>query len=178
MQIVNFHPHNNQVGARGDCPHCTTRSYFRPVSTYIEPFKQARGQRIASAAECEACNKFVLVVGLRHTSNGQFDLDSVLPLGQPKDEVDNSIPINIASDFKEALRCQWISAHKACVVMCRRAIQASAIELGAKGNKLIDQIDDLRTSGKITEPLREFAHEIRLTGNDGAHPHPHLAPAF
>jgi hypothetical protein len=54
--------------------------------------------------------------------------------------------------------------------MCRRAVQSSAINLGAKGGKLIDQIDDLSKTGIITIPLKEFAHEVRLTGNDGAHP--------
>ena len=54
--------------------------------------------------------------------------------------------------------------------MCRRAVQGSVIELGAKGDRLIDQIDDLFKNGKITEALKDFAHEVRLTGNDGAHP--------
>jgi hypothetical protein len=77
----------------------------------------------------------------------------------------------VAEDFSEALRCQWIKAHKACVVMCRRAVQASALALGApKGKKLDQQIDALFAAGKITGPLKDFAHEVRLTGNKGAHP--------
>jgi hypothetical protein len=39
-----------------------------------------------------------------------------------------------------------------------------------KGRKLMDQIDDPSKTGIITAPQREFTHEIRLTGNDGAHP--------
>ena len=77
---------------------------------------------------------------------------------------------NVAEDFSEALRCHWIKSYRASVVMCRRAIQSSAIALKAKGDRLIDQIDDLFKSGKITESLKDFAHEVRLTGNDGAHP--------
>jgi Ribonuclease G/E len=42
--------------------------------------------------------------------------------------------------------------------------------LGAKKKRLTDQIDELATQGKITEPLKEFAHEIRVTRNMGAHP--------
>ena len=92
------------------------------------------------------------------------------PLGRPQDDVDPVIPVAIGADFSEALRCHWIHSYKASVVMCRRAIQSSAIALKAKGGKLIDQIDDLFKSGKITEALKDFAHEVRLTGNDGAHP--------
>lgn len=55
--------------------------------------------------------------------------------------------------------------------MCRRAIQASCLDQNAnKKSKLIAQIDELAAKGVITEPLRQFAHEVRLEGNDGAHP--------
>ena len=55
--------------------------------------------------------------------------------------------------------------------MCRRAIQASCIAQGAgKDKKLVAQIDELATKGLITGPLKEFAHEVRLEGNTGAHP--------
>jgi hypothetical protein len=68
----------------------------------------------------------------------------------------------VAEDFSEALRCQWIKAYKACVVMCARAIQGSAMALGAKKKKLTDQVDELFSQGKITEALKDFAHEIKL----------------
>jgi hypothetical protein len=97
-------------------------------------------------------------------------LVAVFPLGKPKDQVAQEVPPEIASDFKEALRCHWVEAYKACVVMCGRAIQASALALGAKGNQLIDQIDDLFCNGKITEALKDFAHIVRITRNVGAHP--------
>ena len=54
--------------------------------------------------------------------------------------------------------------------MCRRAIQASSKDFEAAGDKLIHQIDDLAKKGKITEPLKDMAHQIRKIGNDGAHP--------
>ncbi|MGH9804429.1 MAG: DUF4145 domain-containing protein, partial [Candidatus Acidiferrales bacterium] len=92
------------------------------------------------------------------------------PQGKPEESVDAAVTDSIADDFREALRCRWVRAYKGCVVMCRRAVQASAIELGGAGRELIDQIDDLFKQGKITVALRDFAHEVRLTGNIGAHP--------
>jgi hypothetical protein len=32
------------------------------------------------------------------------------------------------------------------------------------------QIDEMAGKGLITEPLKQWAHEVRLGGNDGAHP--------
>jgi hypothetical protein len=54
--------------------------------------------------------------------------------------------------------------------MCRRAMQSIAVDKNAKGNRLADQIDDLKAQGLITENLRAAAHEVRHFGNFGAHP--------
>ena len=170
MQIVNFPPQENKVGASGECPHCSpTKSYFRPLTSHVENAPNGF-QKLISAAQCESCKNFVLVVAHRNTNHQACVLDDVFPLGKPNDWVDVNVPKEIAADFSEALRCHFIKSYRASVVMCRRAIQSSSIELKAKGGRLIDQIDDLFSSGKITEALKDFAHEVRLTGNDGAHP--------
>lgn len=170
MEIVNFPTQYSQIGARGVCPHCSFKSYFKPVGTYQEQLPDNRGTNMASSAQCESCKKFVLVIGWHGVGQQSFNLQHVYPLGKPNDDVAQEVPTDIRSDFSEALRCKWINAYKACVVMCRRSIQASVIALGAPDDTLVKQIDTLFKAGKITEPLKDFAHEIRLTGNDGAHP--------
>jgi hypothetical protein len=93
------------------------------------------------------------------------------PLGKPNDEVAVEIPQHIQADYKEALRCRFVDANNATVEMCRRAVQATCIDLKAPADeKLVKQIDWLATSGIITAPLKEMAHRIRLGGNLGAHP--------
>jgi hypothetical protein len=74
-------------------------------------------------------------------------------------------------DFREALRCRFVDAYNATVEMCRRAVQASCIQLNAPADKkLVHQIDWLAAQGIITTPLKEMAHRVRLGGNLGAHP--------
>jgi hypothetical protein len=172
MQIVNFPPQYQQVGASGVCPHCGTKSYLKPVGAPLqEPFTNGSGNvTIVNPVQCESCKKFGLVVGVKQNQQAQAALIALYPAGAPDETVDPNVPDSVAQDVKEALRCLWVKAYKACVVMCRRAIQSSAIAQSAKGGRLIDQIDDLAKEGKITEALRQFAHEVRLVGNDGAHP--------
>ena len=174
MEIVNFATAHQQVGASGACPHCGNISYFKPVTgAYFELYQS--WQTICNATQCEACKKFALVVGNRNQSNGNvpFTLKAFYPLGRPSDDVDTAVPKEIAEDFREALRCKWVEARKATVTMCRRSIQTSCLAQGAdKRKKLVGQIDELAAKGLITEPLRQFAHEVRLEGNDGAHPNP------
>ena len=90
------------------------------------------------------------------------------PKRTPK--TDESIPAEIADDYKEAVKCFDIGAFKASVVMSRRVIQSSALERGIERGKLRDQIDKLNARELIPDSMSEWAHEIRLTGNIGAHP--------
>jgi hypothetical protein len=170
MEIVNFSP-LAQVGASGICPFCKVHSYFKPVTnSYQEVFPDGF-IRIVNVVQCEKCKKFALVIGMKVKSGiHDWELTSFYPLGTADDSVPAEVPKEIAEDFSEALRCQWVKAYKATVVMCRRAVQASVSDLGAKGGRLVEQIEDLFRNGRITSPLKDFAHEIRLTGNVGAHP--------
>jgi Domain of unknown function (DUF4145) len=172
MEIVNF-PQYSQVGARGDCPHCSCRSLFQPVGGGgYQELRPGNYYHLVSSAQCQACKRFVLVIGTRHQSagNAPYVLEAVYPLGKPNDSVAAEVPRLIAEDFSEALRCEWVKSYKAAVTMCRRALQASCVDLKAKDGKLQEQIDDLAEKRVITTALQETAHEIRSVGNDGAHP--------
>ena len=58
--------------------------------------------------------------------------------------------------------------------MVRRAIQASAFDLGVPDDrahqKLHQQIDGWQRRAPSRRTLKELAHELRFFGNDGAHP--------
>lgn len=171
VQIVNFPSNYDQIGASGTCPHCGAVSLFLPVGN---PYAYNIGtiQDICNAAQCQACKKFALVVGRRFKTSGNknYELVDFYPAGRPNDTVDPNVPPVIAEDLREALRCRWVNAYKATVVMCRRAIQATCIENKLADAKLQLQIDEMASKGLITEPLKQWAHEVRLGGNDGAHP--------
>lgn len=167
MELVNFGPQYAKLGGRGSCPHCNFPSYFEPVGA---AHYENGNCRMVHPAQCQNCKSFILLVGRRNQAQGQFSLEAFYPLGKPNDSVDEAVPLSIREDFAEALRCRWIKAYKATVTMCRRAIQSSVLDLGASDQKLVEQIDELATKGKLTTSLKDYAHEVRLAGNDGAHP--------
>jgi hypothetical protein len=43
---------------------------------------------------------------------------------------------------------------------------------GAEGHTLAAQIDDLASKGILPPVMKEWSHEVRLLGNDSAHPQP------
>jgi hypothetical protein len=171
MKIVNFPEMNYAyIGASGPCPYCPEHghTYFHPVQSAVDG-----NNRMAEIVKCEVCKGYALIVAKRPSSGSPWQLSAFYPMGSAPDRVDASIPGPIASDYLEGIRCRFVNAYRATVVMCRRALQASAIAMGAnKDAKLNAQIKELFTKGKITETLRDFATEVRLVGNDGAHPDP------
>lgn len=111
--------------------------------------------------ECNNCGNVVLA----SESSGK-----VYPNPMP-----SPTPTAIAEDSREALieakNCFTVQAWNATVAMCRRAIQAAAIEKGAPtGGSIVGQIDFLLSQGYITKGLHDTATVVRWTGNHGAHP--------
>lgn len=134
------------------CPYCgvystiTLRSGFRQLDIY----------------QCDQCDESFLLIIENNKIVDQY------PKRTPK--LDASIPTNVADDYIEAIKCFDVSAYKASVVMCRRALQTSVIGKSASKGYLNDQIDELCRKGIITAEIGQWSHEIRLTGNIGAHP--------
>jgi len=134
------------------CPHCGVHSTIT--------LRAANGAHYIYC--CDHCEKLFLLIAGKDSFIDQY------PKRTPK--LDAAIPLDVASDYIEVIKCFDVSAFKASVVMCRRALQTSVIEKGASNGRLIDQIDELCRNGIITEDIKIWSHEIRLTGNLGAHP--------
>jgi hypothetical protein len=54
--------------------------------------------------------------------------------------------------------------------MCRRALQAAALDKKCKRDKLEAQLDALVSMGVLNASLAQVAHQVRHFGNYGAHP--------
>ncbi len=120
---------------------------------------------------CQGCFEYILGIVLWNQYIGKFEYETHYPLGKPNDAVAKEIPEHIQPDFREALRCLFVDAYNATAEMCRRAIEASCLDLGApKKSVLQDMIDWLADQRIITPLLQQAAHKVRLGGNRGAHP--------
>jgi hypothetical protein len=78
----------------------------------------------------------------------------------------------------------WLQSHRnntdenwdAAAVMTRSALQAALREKKAVGKNLRDEIDDLAEKGLLPPVMKDWAHKLRLLGNDSAHPEPGQDP--
>ena len=126
---------------KGKCPYCGNQAAFPTVT---DPYREGSGneQRLIAVARCIACEEYILAL-LRIEERFGWIYDCHYPLDKPNDTLSEDIPLEIRSDFKEAMRAEWIKAYKATVLMCRRSLQTSCDMEKALGNDLYNQIDDL-----------------------------------
>jgi len=142
------------------CPYCHKYTELSERGAYNT------SQYLYWMGQCNACHKVVLVLSSRQTKH----VVQIYPNPLPK-LVDSRIPASIKNDFEEALECFSLSAFRSAGVMSRRALQCCCLDKGANENqRLVDQIEWLFTQGVLTKDLKDWAHEVRLTGNDAAHP--------
>ncbi|MBI4723352.1 MAG: DUF4145 domain-containing protein [Candidatus Stahlbacteria bacterium] len=139
------------------CPYCYKYTYLTNRGGW------SNGQTQYWMGECNSCHRVVLGVE-------EPEEHTMYPLPLPK-PVDERIPEPIRKDFEEALKCFSIEAYRAAGVMARRAMQSCCLDKGAsEDKKLNNQIEWLFTERIITKELKDWANEVRLTGNDAAHP--------
>jgi Domain of unknown function (DUF4145) len=169
MELSSYQPDGFVIN--GECPHCRKQAAFPTVTSISE---DPRHERKIAAARCIACNEYILAIikfQQLSSSGGRFVYDVHYPIGWPDDTVADEIPPAIKPDFQEALRCRWVKAYNATVEMCRRALESSCIQLGADSDLVLAKmIDWVHAQGKITTPLKDMAHKIKLGGNRAAHP--------
>jgi hypothetical protein len=93
---------------------------------------------------------------------------SSLPAGTALDI--EGLSEEIAADRREAWSSYYAGNRRAAIIMGRAAIQRAVRGLGAEGAGLKKEINDLVSRGILTNDLAKFAHEVRISGDDAAHP--------
>ena len=79
-------------------------------------------------------------------------------------------PEKIRSEYVDVQKMLDIGISPANIVAsCRRILEMALVELGAEGETLFKKIKNLQANGTLTNVLADWAHQIRLIGNEGAH---------
>ncbi|MEO3775754.1 DUF4145 domain-containing protein [Micromonospora sp. B11E3] len=92
-----------------------------------------------------------------------------LPLAQPTGRAFADVPVHIAEAATEAHKSREINAYRACLMLARAVIEATAKEMGIRSGSLNSKIEQMAEQRIIREHIKEGAHEIRHFGNDMAH---------
>jgi len=80
-------------------------------------------------------------------------------------------PDIVINPYKEAQKCFRAQAYEACVIMCRKGIEAICTDKGKTKGNLADKLKKLKDNHILEETFYKWSNELRLIGNDGAHSH-------
>ena len=159
------------------CPHCSAKAHIEAL--WNECHKLRNGDvEFYVVFRCKPCQKLILKTF--HLRQNPYSSDETLEIKGWRDifpasldeqlnkEEKELIPTEILLDYEEALKCKAVTANRASCAMFRRALQSSLIVLGADSAlELIKQIESL---DNLPKDIKDWAHQIRIFGNWGAHP--------
>ena len=170
-----IHEHVNDL--IDDCPHCGAKVHIEKL---WNDFHQFRNRDLESYVlfRCKPCQKLILKTFYfkQNEYSDPINLsiqgwDEKFPMSYD-DELNNEekdyIPEDVILDYKEALKCKSIGANRASCAMFRRALQTSLVMLGA--DHKLDLIKQIESLASLPGDIKDWAHQIRILGNWGAHP--------
>ena len=80
-------------------------------------------------------------------------------------------PKSIINPYREAVKCYKANAYEACVIMCRKGIDAICAEKGEIKGNLLDKLKTLKDRQLLEITFFNWANRLREIGNIGAHSH-------
>ncbi|MDY0746573.1 DUF4145 domain-containing protein [Paucibacter sp. R3-3] len=161
-----------------DCPHCgTVKAAFAPVAG------RNRGNHLFNVLfTCPGCSGPLVAVvhsalnldpvtASGDLSRGDGNCNVMMAYPSVKDvDVPDHLPDRVAKAFKEGCQIVAASPNGACAQF-RRALELGLKDLAPDVDawKLEKRIDKLAEQNRLTPAIQEWAHQLRLDGNDAVH---------
>ena len=149
------------------CPKC--HGNLRVEHIIVQCDKEAR---LRGIVQCLKCNHELPIT---ITNNYIQEIAMSLP-GTQSDKLNQSVEADIKEDIEEAERCNYHQCYKACVTMCRRALQLGLIDKGIADAPLSLMLQEALKDKLIEQKTYDLATSIKGYGDIGAHRREHLEP--
>jgi len=174
----------------GLCPRCQKQSSFdaaapQPVTFDPESYLAERDGSATpvhvdqvSVLYCRNCRQGILVVEEQRvadrswrekTGGGVITWRGIHWWPAADAHVSPDVPADIAEVYKETARALHADCPRASVVMARRTLEAITVDKGETKGDLVDRLKNLAAKGVLLPTLADWAKEVRLVGNTGAH---------
>ncbi len=143
-----------------NCPVCHGKLRTSSISIECDPIAKLEG-----IIRCLACgHEFPITIVNGHIQK----LDVKLP-GVQSDQLNSSVPTDLKEDIQEAERASYAQCYKACVTMCRRALQLGLIDKEISDAPLGSMIQSAKDKKLIEQKTFDLATSIKGYGDIGAH---------
>ena len=152
-----------------NCPKCNTRTLAEPVTHTVEDTVPWDDCYVVVA--CKICYEYMLISHPKDETAAKYNFKRINKMLWPVSvrEFSSTIPESLRLEHKEARACFNNAAYTATVVMVRRTLEGVCSENGVKKAPLISALKEMQNQGLIEGRLLEWAQELRVLGNEGAH---------
>ena len=157
------------------CPHCLYEGSFETVFN-VERVNQSLHKKMHFLVlKCNECLMYCFVmwspsrIGGAHGIHGYVVFPRSL---KTEPTAPRHWPVQVGSAWEQAHKCIRAASWDAAATMAGRALEAATRHLGAKPGKLVAELNELGDKGILPKSMVDWAHEIRVLRNVGAHPDP------
>lgn len=157
------------------CPHCEARVHLKML--FVDSYWEQKDLIFYITFRCVPC-KGLVVKTLRFKQDPYStqeelqrpDWENKFPQEgyQSVKSFSNSVPVEVYEGFEEGVNCLLAGCLKASVTMFRRSLQSALLNLGA--NPEDEMLGQIKNMDALTKDIKDWAHNIRIFGNWGAHP--------
>ena len=173
----------------GLCPRCNKQSSFDILGSLPATFdsgyvlsQDGQNKRTlidqVTSMECRNCHQPVIVIEQEYInetpsnkkqSGGYINYRGLFWWPFQGMNLSSDIPTEIQKTLQEAKITFSAQCYRASAVMSRRTLEAITVNKGESEGVLAKRIKNLITKGILDKNLGDWATEIRLIGNSGAH---------
>lgn len=150
------------------CHHCAnaTSFYLYRVEEY-ERLGEVNGY--FHFATCDLCNGPAVFLRVDSDEDPEPEFSRLFP--ESKNALSCELPEEVARSYREVIACEESAVPLACAVMVGRTLEAVCREHFAseKSMSIFNGIRKLYEEGIVSEQLKEWADELRVLRNIGAH---------
>lgn len=130
------------------------------------------GGVLVKLSRCLRCrNPFLSEIDYSYIEDNYWESSNIQLYPNTENEAIKNCPKIVINPYQEALKCYRAHAYDACVIMCRKGIEAICIDKGEEKGNLVTKLKNLKEKGILEGTLFKWTDELRLIGNDGAHSH-------
>jgi hypothetical protein len=156
------------------CAFCEEEGNFSVI--HHEQRKHADRPKVLNydILKCGNCGNLMMAfwsaaqMSIRH---GIHDF-KVVPWARKTTRFPEHWPADVGRFWVQACRSLEGQNWDAAALMARSAVQLITRYLEASGRNLKEEIDNLADNGILPPIMRQWSHEVRVLGNEGAHPSP------
>jgi len=147
-----------------DCYHCGKPRSYSILDEYSHDPSDGNASHYAFA-RCDTCELFTLFQRV-----GEIYEASYIRLWPPDTRhIEFTLPDLVRDSYDEAVRCEEAEAYIAAVVMIRRSLEAVCKEYNPNYKTIYSGLQDMLNNGAISQEIMDWATELRILGNKGAH---------